>query len=380
MKRVIWAAAFVVIIAVGGLIYHTGLMQQARSQTPARAPIVPVRAATAAIVPTPVEFNTIGTVQTIASVAIKSRIDAVIDKVSVQDGQFVKTGDVMFQLDSRAAQAQVDQATATLARDQAQLANAQRNVERDRPLLSKNFVSHQQFDTDSATAKALAATVEADQAALENAKVQLSYYTIIAPIGGRVGAIAIKQGNSIKANDVPLATINQIQPIYVSFALPQSDLPELRQAMAAHPVTVTVVPQGDNGTPIEGKTAFFDNAIDTTSGTINVRAIFTNNSQRLWPGQSVNVSVLVRQDPTALVVPPTAVEVGQDGAYVFVIAKDNTVKARPVTVERTVAGRVVIGKGLQAGDKVVTDGQLRLVDGTHVRIVPDTTSKPGDAS
>jgi membrane fusion protein, multidrug efflux system len=380
MKRVIWAAAFVVIIAVGGLFYHTGLMQQARSQTPARAPIVPVRAATAAIIPTPVEFNTIGTVQTIASVAIKSRIDAVIDKVSVQDGQFVKTGDVMFQLDSRAAQAQVDQAAATLARDQAQLANAQHNVERDRPLLSKDFVSHQQFDTDSATAKALAATVEADQAALENVKVQLSYYTIVAPISGRVGAIAIKQGNSIKANDVPLATINQIQPIYVSFALPQSDLPELRQAMVAHPVTVTVVPQGDHGTPIEGKTAFFDNAIDTTSGTINVRAIFTNDSQRLWPGQSVNVSVLVRQDPTALVIPPTAVEVGQDGAYVFVIAKDNTVKARPVTVERTVAGRVVIGKGLQAGDKVVTDGQLRLVDGTHVQIISDTPSKPGDAS
>jgi len=382
MKRGIWAVAFVAVLALVGVAYQSSWLDPARSQTSGarQQGTVPVRVAEVVITPTPVQFDTIGTAQTIASVAIKSRLDAVIDKVLVKDGQFVKAGDVMFQLDSRAAHAQVDQAAATLARDQAQLANAQRNVERDQPLVNKNFVSHQQFDTDSATAKALMATVQADQAALENAKVLLSYYTIAAPIDGRVGAIAIKQGNSIKANDVPLATINQIQPIYVSFALPQADLPELRVAMAAGPVTVHVLPQGDKGTPIDGKIAFFDNTIDATSGTINVRATFANDDQRLWPGQYVNVSVQVRTDPNALVVPPAAIQVGQNGSYVFVIKPDNTAEARPVTVERTVDGRVVIGKGLKAGDKVVTDGQLRLADGTHVHIVPEGTQRPGDAS
>jgi membrane fusion protein, multidrug efflux system len=382
MKRASWAVAVVGILAVAGVSYQFNLLGPARSQTAGPRPFgpVPVRVATATIVPTPVEFDTIGTAQTIASVSIKSRLDAVIDTVLVKDGQFVKAGDVMFQLDSRAAHAQVDQATATLARDQAQLANALRNVERDKPLVNKNFVSHQQFDTDSATAKALAATVQADQAALENAKVLLSYYTIKAPIDGRVGMIAIKRGNSIKANDVPLATINQIQPIYVSFALPQGDLPELRAAMAQGPVTVRVLPQGDKGKPIEGKVAFFDNTIDTTSGTINVRASFANEDQRLWPGQYVDVSVLVRTDPNALVVPPAAVQVGQDGSYVFVIKTDNTAETRAVTVDRTVDGRAVIGKGLKSGDKVVTDGQLRLADGTHVRIVPEGARKPGGAS
>ncbi len=382
MNRVSWAIAFVGVLAVAGVSYQFGLLGPARSQTagPRAFGPVPVRAATAAIVPTPVEFDTIGTAQTIASVAIKSRLDAVIDAVLVKDGQFVNAGDVMFQLDNRAAHAQVDQATATLARDQAQLANALRNVERDKPLVNKNFVSHQQFDTDSATAKALTATVQADQAALENAKVLLSYYTIKAPIDGRVGMITLKRGNSIKANDVPLATINQIRPIYVSFALPQGDLPELRAAMAAGPVTVRVLPQGDKGEPIEGKIAFFDNTIDTTSGTINVRASFANEDQRLWPGQYVDVSVLVRTDPNALVVPPAAVQVGQNGSYVFVIKPDNTAETRAVTVDRTVDGRAVISKGLKAGDKVVTDGQLRLADGTHVRIVPEGAHRPGNAS
>jgi membrane fusion protein, multidrug efflux system len=382
MNRVSWAIAFVGVLAVAGVSYQFGLLGPARSQTAGPRPFgpVPVRAATATIVSTPVEFDTIGTAQTIASVAIKSRLDAVIDAVLVKDGQFVNAGDVMFQLDNRAAHAQVDQATATLARDQAQLANALRNVERDKPLVNKNFVSHQQFDTDSATAKALTATVQADQAALENAKVLLSYYTIKAPIDGRVGMITLKRGNSIKANDVPLATINQIRPIYVSFALPQADLPELRAAMAAGPVPVRVLPQGDKGEPIEGKIAFFDNTIDTTSGTINVRASFANEDQRLWPGQYVDVSVLVRTDPDALVVPPTAVQVGQNGSYVFVIKADNTAETRAVTVDRTVDGRAVIGKGLKAGDKVVTDGQLRLADGTHVRIVPEGAHRPGNAS
>jgi membrane fusion protein, multidrug efflux system len=373
---------FLAVAAVGGLAYQLDWIGAANSQTaPARPQgTVPVRVATVMVKPTPVEFDTIGSVQTIASVALKSRLDAVIDKVLVRDGQFVKAGDVLFQLDSRAAQAQLDQAAAALARDQAQLQNAQRNIERDKPLLSKDFVSHQQFDTDSATGAALEATVQADRAMLENAKVLLSYYTIIAPIDGRVGLIAIKQGNSIKSNDVPLATVNQIQPIYVSFNLPQTNLPDLRAAMAQGPVSVRVLPPGDKGAPVDGQITFFDNAIDATSGTINVRASFTNDEQRLWPGQFVNVGVVVRMDANALVVPPAAVQVGQNGTYVFVIKDDNSAETRPVTVDRTVAGQAVISAGLAVGEKVVIDGQLRLSDGTRVQIVADNAQKAGDAS
>ena len=381
MRHVIWAGALLGVVAAGAVLYAIAAPDFAHSQqapAPRQQAGVPVRITTAVTKPTPVEFNTIGNVQTIASVSVKSRIDAVIDQVLVKDGQSVKAGDVLFQLDSRAGQAALHQAEATLARDQAQLANAQRNASRSKSLIAKNFVSQQQFDTDSSTATALEATVKADQAQVENAKVVMSYYTITAPIDGRVGLIAIKQGNSIKANDVPLATVNQIQPIYVSIALPQNSLPELRAAMTKGPVTVQVMPAGDKGGPISGKIAFFDNTIDATSGTINVRSTFENADQRLWPGQFVNVSVLVRTDPDALVIAPAAIQAGQNGTYVFIVKDDNTAEARPVTVDRKVNGLAVISKGLSPGEKVVMDGQLRLSNGTRVQIVPDAPK--GDAS
>jgi len=381
MRQVIWAGALLGAVAAGAVLYQIAVPDSAHSQqAPAQRQQagVPVRITTAATKPTPVDINTIGNVQTIASVSVKSRVDAFIDQVLVKDGQFVKAGDVMFQLDSRVAQAVLHQAEAALARDQVQLANAQRNANRDKSLVAKSFVSQQQFDTDSANAAALEATVKADQAQVENAKVLLSYYTIVAPIDGRVGLIAIKKGNSIKANDVPLATVNEIQPIYVSIALPQNNLPELRAAMAKGPVTVQVRPAGDKGEPITGKIAFFENTIDATSGTINVRSTFENSDQRLWPGQFVNVSVVVRTDPNALVIAPAAVQAGQSGTYVFVIKDDNTAESRPVTVDRTVNGLAVISKGLSPGEKVVTDGQLRLSNGTHVQIVGDAPK--GEAS
>ncbi len=378
MKQLIWAGARFGAMAVAAVLLEAAVFGTASAQAP-QGGGVPIRVATAATKSTPVEFDTIGTVQTIASVAVKSRIDAVIDQVLVKDGQFVKAGDVLFKLDSRSSQALVDQAAAALARDQVTLANANRNLDRDKQLITKDYVSHQQYDNDSATAAGLEATVKADQAQLENAKVQLSYYTIIAPLDGRVGLIAIKQGNSIKANDVPLATVNEIQPIYVSFALAQTNLPEIRAAMARGVVPVQVTVQGDTGGPVTGKLAFFENAIDSTSGTITIRAAFDNGEQRLWPGQFAKVAILVRTDDNSLVVPPAAVQIGQNGSYVFVVKDDNTVEARPVTVERTVSGNAVISKGLKAGERVVTDGQLRLSDGTHVQIVTDA-QKPGDAS
>ena len=384
MKRVWWAVAFAVLAGAGGVAYQSWIAP-ARSQTAPpqgqrQGAGVPVVVATAERRAMPVRIDTIGTVQTIAMVSIKSRIDGYIDSVLIHDGQYVTAGDVMFRLDGRAAQAQVMQFDAQLARDKAQLENAKRNVARDAPLVGKDFMSHQQYDTDQTTAQAFEASVAADQAALENAKVLLSYDTIAAPIDGRVGTIAIKAGNSIKANDLPLATINQVKPIYVGFNLPQRELPALREAMANAKVAVSARPPGDTAAPAIGAVAFFDNAVDITSGTIAVRATFANDDQRLWPGQFVNVSVTTRIEPNAVIVPPAAVQVGQDGNYVFVIKPDNTAEVRAITVSRTVDGKSVVASGLAGGERVVVDGQMRLSNGTRVDIRSAETPKTAEPS
>ena len=385
MRRVWWTVAFLAVAGTGGVAYQS-FLEPARSQTPAAprpSAAVPVVVAAVTQQSIPVRIDTIGTVQVVANVVIKSRIDGFIDNVLIHDGQFVKAGDAMFRLDVRAAQAQVQLVQAQLARDQAQLANARRDVTRYQSLVAKDFVSHQQYDTAVTSAQALEAAVAADQAQIDNAKVLLTYYTIVAPIDGRVGSIAIKAGNSIKSNDLPLATVNQIKPIYVGFNLPQGELPGLRAAMERAPVEVSVLPQGDHGGPVIGTIAFFDNTVDIMSGTIAVRAKFNNDDMRLWPGQFVNVSVTTRVDPQALTVPPAAVQVGQDNTYVFVVKSDNTVELRPVTVGRTIDGKSVITQGLAAGEQVVVDGVMRLTNGARVEIrttTPPTQPKAESAS
>jgi membrane fusion protein, multidrug efflux system len=377
MKRVWWAVAFLVLVGIAGGVYQTVLLP-ARSQTaavPATRPPAPVVVAIVARQPMPVRIDTIGTVQTIANVQIKARIDGFVDSVLIHDGQYVKAGDVMFRLDARAAQAQVGMAQAVLARDQANLANARRDVARYAPLVAKDFVSHQQYDTAATTAQALEAAVAADQAGIDNAKALLTYDTITAPIDGRVGVITTKAGNSIKSNDVAIASINQIKPIYVGFNLPQDELPSLRAAMAKGPVVVSVRAQGDEGEPIKGTVEFFDNSVDTNSGTIAVRALFANDDERLWPGEFANVTVTTRIDPDAIVIPPAAVVIGQDGNYTYVVKPDNTVETRAITVSRTLEGKSVIAKGLAVGEKVVVDGQMRLSNGARVSI-HDAPSKP----
>jgi multidrug efflux system membrane fusion protein len=382
MKRVLLAVAFMVLAGAGAVVYQTWLAP-ARSQTPTGRPPAspPVIVATAAKQPTPVRIDTIGTVQVVANVVVKSRIDGYIDTVLIHDGQFVKTGDAMFRLDARAADAQVQQFAAQLARDQAQLENAMRDEKRYEPLMKKDFVSHQQYDTAVTAVDADKAAVAADMAQLQNAKVLLSYDTIVAPLDGRVGSIAIKAGNSIKSNDVPLATLNQIAPIYVNFNLAESELPALRRAMAEGPVQVAVRPQGDEGAAVVGAVAYFDNSVDTTSGTIAVRAKFANEDQRLWPGEFVNVSMTTRIDPDAIVVPPEAVQIGQNGDYVFVVKPDNTAEMRPVTVPRTIDGKSVVSKGLSPGERVVIDGQMRVSDGIHVDVRPAAAAlkTPGES-
>src|ERR1700674_1491736 len=368
MKRVRWAVTFLVLAGVGVVVYQTQVTP-ARSQTaPAATPGVPVVVATVARQPMPVRIDTIGTVQTIAMVSIKSRVDGYIDSVLIRDGQFVKTGDIMFRLDSRSAEAQLKQAQAQLARDQASLEGAERDLRRYTELVAKHATPVTNLETAQTQVGVFKGAVKADEAAIENLQVQLSFCTIRAPIDGRVGIIAIKAGNSIKANDLPLATINQIQPIHIGFSLPQVGFPGLRAAMDQGEVEVSVRPQGDEGAPIKGLIEFFDSAVDTPTGTIAVRAKFANDELRLWPGQYVNASVTLGVERDALTVPQAAVRVGQGGNYVFVIKPDRTAEVRRVNVTRTVAGKSGIASGVSEGEEVAVDGQLRLNNGTKVEI------------
>jgi multidrug efflux system membrane fusion protein len=377
MKRVIMAVTFLALLAAGGIAYQTFVL---RAAEPARtvqnaAPAVPVLIAPATRKAMPVRLDAIGTVQPIATVAVKSRVDGQIADVKISDGQAVKTGDVLFILDTRAAGAQLMQAEAALAKDRAQLENAKRDVARFKPLTEKEFISRQQFDTAQTNAASLEATVLADQATVDNFKVQLTYYTIRSPMDGRVGTIALKTGNAVKAQDtISLVTINQIKPIYASYAVPQRELPGIRAAMSAGTVPVQATIPGDPGQAITGKIFFFDNQIDPTTGTISVKAIFDNADERLWPGEFVNVSTTLRVDPDVVVVPASAVQVGQTGSFVYVVKADNTVEFRPVTVSRTINNESVIAKGLNGDERVVTDGQLRLTNGSRVEIRTSNTA------
>ena len=234
--------------------------------------------------------------------------------------------------------------------------------------MAKDFVSHQQYDTAVTTAQALEASVKADEAALDNAKVLLTYYTITAPIDGRIGMVLSKLGNNLKANDVSFATLNQVKPIYVNFAVSERELPGIRAAMAKGPVAVSALAQGDDGSPIMGKLAFYDNAVDSTTGTIALRGVFDNDDERLWPGQYVNVSVTLAVQEDALIVPQAAVQIGQDKPFVFIVRPDNTAEARKVETSRTIDGKTIIARGVEPGERVVIDGQLRLTNGARVEI------------
>lgn len=328
--------------------------------------IMPVSVGKAERGPMPVRFDTIGTVQAIASVTVRSRVESQILEVGFDDGAMIKAGDLLFRLDSRAIEAQIRQAEATLSRSRAQLEQAQRDVKRQEQLAANEFASKQRLDDARTSVETLAAQIRGDEAALDNLKVQLSYYTIRAPVGGRAGVAGLKAGNIVKTGDAtgPLATIVQITPIYVAFAVPQRLLPEIRAAMAQGTARVTATPQG-SAESAEGRIAVIDNTVDAQSGTITLRAIFDNSGDLLWPGALCNVRVVLRVEPRAVSVPSEAVQPGQSGTFVFVVS-DGVARVRPVTVARAIDGRSVISSGLEGGETVVTDGQLLLNEGSKV--------------
>jgi multidrug efflux system membrane fusion protein len=308
-------------------------------------------------------------VDAFSNVAVRTRVGGEVTKVAFREGQDVKAGDLLFELDRRPYQAALAEAEANLERDRARAREAAENLKRYAELVKKDYVTKEQFSQATANADALRATVKGDEAALETARLNLSYCTIAAPISGRTGGLLVHPGNLVKANDDrALVLINQVEPIFVTFAVPESALADVKKRAVAGGLKVSALPNGPGAVPSEGVLTFVDNAVDATTGTINLKATFPNLERALWPGQFANVSLVLATDAGATVAPNTAVQPGQAGSLVYVIKDDESVEARPVTVRRVFKQWSVIEKGLTPGERVVTDGQLRLAPGVKVTI------------
>ena len=367
-RRVLLAALLLLLAAAGALSYRFFQAHNANAvaQAPPRAALAqPVLVVPVVVRAMPVHLQAIGTVQVVHSVAVRTRLDSQITAVFVKDGQAVQAGQPLFALDGRQLEAQRAQAEAVLARDQAQLAFAQRQLERRQPQIS----SEASIDEARTTLAALQAGVRADKANLEALAVQLSYTRVDAPIAGRLGTVAYKVGNVVKASDPqPLVTINQLRPIYVAFSVPQSFLTVIRDELGKGEVAVTASLPETQQPPLRGRVAYLENAVDPATSTVSVKAEFQNPKDELWPGEFVNVLVTLRTDSHALVVPAQAVQEGQSGVYVFVVQDGQTAETRPVTVDRTVDDFSVISRGLKVGESVVVEGQQRLANGTRVEV------------
>jgi multidrug efflux system membrane fusion protein len=331
-------------------------------------PPVPVTVGKATRRTVPVRITVIGNGEAYTTVNVKAQVDGLLQSAGFREGQDVKQGDELFAIDQAPFEASLHQAEANLARDQAQLKNAQDQLERNTALFQQGIISKDQEETFRTNADALEATLKADQAAIENAKIELGYCVIRSPISGRTGSLSIKVGNLVKNNDAALVTINQISPLYVDFSVPEQYLDEIKQRAAAGPLEVTAAIPQDPTHSETGALAFINNTVDTTTGTVMMKASFPNEAKRLWPGQFVNVTLTLQSLPNAVVVPSQAVQTGQTGKYVFVVKADNSVDLRPVVAGVTDGGDTVIQQGVADGDTVVTDGQLMLMPGGHVMI------------
>jgi multidrug efflux system membrane fusion protein len=337
----------------------------AGAQTP--PPSIPVTAGTVVARDVPVFLHGIGTVQAYNSVAIKSRVDGQIVRVDFKEGQDVKEGDPLFQIDPRPYQAALEQAQAAKQKDEAQLAGAKLDLERYSKLLGTGYQTRQSYDNQTALVAQLQAAIKGDEAQIDTAKLNLSYADIRAPIDGRLGARLVDKGNLVHASDnTPLVMITEVKPIFVSFTLPQEALDEVRENNEKSPLVVAAYSGDDKKLLAEGKLTLIDNAIDQATGTIHLKARFDNEDERLWPGQFVNLRVIVSTRTNVATVPSQTVQNGPNGHYAYVIKPDNTVERRPVEVASVQDGIAVVTKGLAPGERVVVDGQYRLTDGARV--------------
>ncbi len=371
----LWRSIFLVLVTLIG--FSCSSDSQSKQSPPKR--IIPVRATAAVQKTVPVQITAIGNVESISTIAVKAQVGGVLLRVHFKEGRYVSKGDLIFTIDARPYEAALKQAEAALVRDTVQFENATRDVGRYDELLKRGYVAEMQYDQVKANADALRATVEADKAAVENARLQLGYCYIHAPISGRTGSLIVNEGNLVKANaDTAMVTINQVQPIYVSFSVPEKNFPEIKKQSSSGELTVDAAPEGDQ--PVEGVVTFIDNAVDVATGTIKLKATFNNKDHRLWPGQFVTVVMTLSRIPNAIVLPSQAILTGQSGQYVYVVKPDMTVEARPVDTGIAYGGETVISRGLDTGEEVVTDGQMLLVPGTTVELKHDVQGTEGRAS
>src|SRR4030042_2546706 len=358
------ALVFIISIVVSGFLFACS-----KQSAPPPKPPVPVTAGIVIQKAVPVQVRAIGNIEAYSTISVKSQIGGILARVHFREGQDVNKGDLLFTIDPRPYEAALKQAEANLAKDTAQLENARVEVNRYAELVKKGYVAQEQYDQIRTNADAFEATVNADKAMVENARLQLKYCYIYSPINGRTGNLIVNEGNLIKANaDTSMVVINQIQPIYVTFSVPEQYLRDIKKYMSSGKLKVEVVIGKDEKHPETGILSFLNNTVDTATGTIKLKATFTNRDRRLWPGQFVDVIVTLTALPDAVVVPSQAIQTGQKGLYVFVIKPDLTVEERQVVTGIAFGEETVVEDGLQPGDQVVTDGQLRLVPGAKVEL------------
>lgn len=362
-RRAVSAIIIIIFIIALTACSHKG------SEQPLKKPAAPVTIESVLRKAVPLQIHAIGNVEAYSSVSVKSQVGGQLSRVHFREGQDVKKGDPLFTIDPRPFEAQMKQAEANLLRDKAQLSNAIEEARRYGELVNRGYIAKEQYEQFRTNASVLDATVQADKAVLENAHLQLRYCFIQSPVTGRTGNLLVDEGNIIKANaDNSMVVINRIQPIYVSFSIPEHDFPDIKRYMSAGKLRVEAFSSRDDKEPEPGVVTFVDNAVDPATGTIKLKGTFANEGKRLWPGQFVNIVVTLTTQQDAVVVPSAAVQTGQKGQFVFVVGEDSTVEARPVEVSRIYGEETVILQGLRPGEKVVTDGQLRLMPGSKVEI------------
>jgi multidrug efflux system membrane fusion protein len=329
-----------------------------------------VRAVQAVVKPMPVLIEAVGTVEAEHSVQVRAQVSGVLERVMFKEGDRVKQGQLLFQIDPRTFQAQYNQALAALARDKAQLENAKAQQERLAPLLKREFITRQEYDVAVTSAKSLEATVAADQAAAEQARIQLGYSRIAAPISGRTGTLAVKSGNLVQAagTGAPLVTINSMDPILVGFSIPERQLDEIRRYSSDRNMRIDILPDRTGPAVAEGKLVFIDNTVTPQSGTVLLKTRVSNANEVIWPGQFVNVRVVLTIEPESVVVPEAAVQPGQDGSFVYLIDDQSKVRVQPVKVARQIGQEIVIAQGIKGGDQVITEIPQALQPGATVRL------------
>jgi membrane fusion protein, multidrug efflux system len=355
-------APIIIIFAV--LLFITACT--AKKEKPKSKPPVPVQVAQAVQKNVPVQVKAIGNIEAYTSVAIKSQVSGQIARLHFTEGSDVEKGALLISIDPEPFQATVSQFEAALAKDQAQAKFAREQVLRYEGLLKEGIVTRDQYELLQSNAASLAAAVVADRAAIKNAKIQLGYCSIRSPISGRTGTIALHPGNLVRANDLPIVTINQLTPIYVTFSLPEKRLAEIKRAMAAGQLKIEAVIPNEPGSTETGKISFLDNAVNPATGTIKLKGVFANKSRKLWPGQFTDVVLTLAYRQNAVVVPTQTIQTSQQGEFVYVVKPDNKVEMRQVTSTATAGEETVIEKGLAPGETVVVDGQLRLTPGAVV--------------